>query len=100
MTTMQIYVWIFIAAFVLMTTLFILAERENKKLRRAMKENSEDERFSAVYRQIDTEVETINQRMQTEVHALHEKMEDEVRDLQRDIADVWNNMPRATVKSK
>jgi hypothetical protein len=100
MSNAQMYVWFIVGCFVVMTVLFILAERENKKLRKAMKENSEDERFSAVYRQIDTEVETINQRMQTEVRVLHDKMEDEVRDLQRDIADVWNNMPKATAKSK
>jgi gas vesicle protein len=100
MANAQMYVWFIMGGFLLMTTLFILAEKENKKLRSAMKENNEDERFSAVYRQLDTEVETINKRMETEVRALHEKMEDEVRDLQRDIADVWHNMPRATVKSK
>jgi len=89
MSNAQMYVWFIMGGFLVMTTLFILAERENKKLRSAIKENNEDERFNTVYRQIETEVQTLNQ-----------KMDDEFRTVHQEISGIWNSMPTRGSKTK
>ena len=57
MSQAMIYLWIIMGGFVLMGVLFVLAEMEVKKLKRQIAEQTENDRFDTVYRQIENEAQ-------------------------------------------
>lgn len=63
MNTGMFYLYAILGMFVVMTVLFILAEREVKKLKRQMNEQSENERFDNMYRQIENETQIMSRRV-------------------------------------
>lgn len=64
MSQAMIYLWIIMGGFVLMGVLFVLAEMEVKKLKRQIAEQTENDRFDTVYRQIENEAQEMGRRMQ------------------------------------
>lgn len=63
MNTGMFYLYAILGMFAVMTVLFILAEREVKKLKRQMNEQSENERFDNMYRQIENETQIMSRRV-------------------------------------
>lgn len=58
-----VYLWIIMGGFVLMGVLFVLAEMEVKKLKKQIREQSENEKMDNVYRQIQNEAEIVSRRV-------------------------------------
>lgn len=75
------YLYAIMGMFVVMTVLFILAEREVKKLKRQIGEQSENERFDNMYRQIEVESQALTTRIdntqrsnESEFDAIHRRI--------------------------
>lgn len=75
------YLYAIMGMFVVMTVLFILAEREVKKLKRQISEQSENERFDSMYRQIEVESQAMTTRIdntqrsnESEFDAIHRRI--------------------------
>ena len=63
MSQAMIYLWIIMGGFVLMGVLFVLAEMEVKKLKRQIAEQTENDRFDTIYRQIENEAQEMGRRV-------------------------------------
>jgi len=74
MSNAMVYLWIIMGGFVLMGVLFVLAETEVKKLKRQIAEQTENNRFDTVYRQIENEAREMSRR----VDSTQEMMDKEV----------------------
>ena len=74
MSNAMVYLWIIMGGFVLMGVLFVLAETEVKKLKRQIAEQTENNRFDTVYRQIESEAQEMGRR----VDSTQEMMDKEV----------------------
>jgi len=81
MSNAMVYLWIIMGGFVLMGVLFVLAETEVKKLKRQIAEQTENDRFDTIYRQIENEAQEMGRRvdntqemMDKEVDAIYRRL--------------------------